>query len=70
MIEVLFFKKSGKYYTDESVDFIGKSMSAIEIFQKVKDLYKDDYKGMHMVIIPGDEYEKGFPILITADERS
>lgn len=66
-IKVTFFKKSGKYYTEETVHV---PEDAKEVFQ-VSDWLRANmksYKGMYLVAML-DEMPNGYPILIPADQR-
>ena len=66
--EVNFFKESGKWYTTEYFEFDDK-MTWIEIYDSVKEHYKDRLTDMHLVITNLGAYRNGFPLMIPIGNR-
>lgn len=66
-IKVIFFKESGKYYTEETVSL---PSDVVEVFQVVDWLKANThgYRGMYLVAML-DEMPNGYPILIPFDQR-
>lgn len=58
-----FFKENGKYYTQETYEFVDYGQAAYEIFEDIKLHFCNHYKGMHMVVIFDSTYAKGFPFM-------
>ncbi len=66
-VKVIFFKETGKYYTEENINVPAEVKQVYEIIDWLKENVKD-YKGMHLVAML-DEYEHGYPIMIPAGNR-
>ena len=66
--EVNFFKESGKWYTTEYFEFDDK-MTWIEIYDSVKEHYKNRLTDMNLVITNFGAYSNGFPLMIPIDYR-
>lgn len=66
--EVNFFKESGKWYTTEYFEFDDK-MTWIEIYDSVKEHYKDRLTDMHLVITNFGAYRNGVPLMIPIGNR-
>lgn len=66
--EVNFFKESGKWYTTEYFEFDDK-MTWIEIYDSVKEHYKDRLTDMNLVITNFGAYRNGFPLMIPIGNR-
>ncbi len=66
-VKLLFFKPSGKYYTEEEREY-DSSLYVYQIIENVRDNEKD-YSGMHIVGLFSDGDEIGFPFMINADDR-
>lgn len=67
-IKLTFFKDSGKYYTEETVDLPDKAMQVFQVVDWLRDNMKK-YRGMHLVAMLG-ELDHGYPIMIPADQRA
>lgn len=66
--EVNFFKESGKWYTTEYFEFDDK-MTWIEIYDSVKEHYKDRLTDMNLVITNFGAYRNGVPLMIPIGNR-
>lgn len=66
--EVNFFKESGKWYTTEYFEFDDK-MTWIEIYNSVKEHYKDRLTDMNLVITNFGAYSNSFPLMIPIGNR-
>lgn len=66
--EVNFFKESGKWYTTEYFEFDDK-MTWIEIYDSVKEHYKDRLTDMNLVITSFGAYGNGVPLMIPIGNR-
>lgn len=66
--EVNFFKESGKWYTTEYFEFDDK-MTWIEIYDYVKEHYKDRLTDMNLVITNFGAYSNGVPLMIPIGNR-
>lgn len=66
--EINLFKESGKWYTTEYFEFDDK-MTWIEIYDSVKEHYKNRLTDMHLVITNFGAYGNGFPLMIPIGNR-
>lgn len=66
--EVNFFKESGKWYTTEYFEFDDK-ITWIEIYDSVKEHYKDRLTDMNLVITNFGAYRNGVPLMIPIGNR-
>lgn len=66
-VKLIFFKESGKYYTEEEIQ-VDRSLSVYEIIGDLENNYTK-YKGMHTVVLFAEDDEIGFPHLIKAEHR-
>ena len=66
-VKLLFFKESGKYYTDE----IRGYDRLLQVFEIVDDIKENEkyYKGMHIVLEFDKDDDIGYPCLILANDR-
>ena len=67
-VKLMFFKPSGKYYTDEIREF-NRSLQVYEIIEEIED-YEKSYKGMHIVLEFDKDDDIGYPCMILANNRS
>ena len=67
-VKLLFFKPSGKYYTDE----IRKFNRSLQVYEIVDDIKENEpaYKGMHIVLEFDTDDDIGYPCMILANDRS
>lgn len=66
-IKLIFFKDTGKYYTEETVEIPSDYLQVFQIADWIRENVKS-YKGMHLVAML-DELVHGYPIMIPADRR-
>ena len=66
-VKLTFFKESGKYYTEETVAIPATAKEVFQISDWIRENVKS-YPSMYLVAML-DEYENGYPILITPDRR-
>ena len=66
-VKATFFKPSGKYYTEETVQVPAELAEMFQVVEWIEANYRS-YKGMHMVMMM-DEYANGYPCMIPAERR-
>ncbi len=66
-IKVLFFKETGKYYTEETIQIPDGSMQVFEILDWLQSNIRQ-HPGMYLTATL-DELNQGYPILIPAGQR-
>ena len=66
-VTLIFFKPSGKYYTEEKNEY-PEEWEVWEISDHIKENERR-YRGMHIVLQFDPNDNKGFPVLILAENR-
>lgn len=66
--EVHFFRESGKWYSTEYFEF-DDDMTWNELYNAIKEHYKDKYSGMSLVVTNFGSYSHGVPMMIPANFR-
>lgn len=66
-IKLVFFKDTGKYYTEETVEIPDKGMQVFQIVDWLRENVKS-CKGMTLVAML-DELDHGYPIMIPGNQR-
>ena len=66
-VKLLFFKESGKYYTEEELEF----PEAWQVYQIVEHIEQNVtmYRGMFIVLQFDPADDKGYPCLIIPERR-
>ena len=66
--EVHFFKESGKWYSTEYFEF-NDTITWGELYNSIKEHYKDKYSGMSLVVTNFGSYSLGVPMMIPDNFR-
>ncbi len=66
--EVHFFKESGKWYSTEYFEFDDR-LTWNELYDAIKEHYKDKYSGMSLVVTNFGSYSHGVPMMIPTSFR-
>lgn len=66
---VIFFKESGKYYTEELYEIKDTDAMIQNVMDDIIDRYRNYCTGMHMVVTFDDLYSHGYPQMVPADRR-
>lgn len=66
-VKALFFKESGKYYTDEDIEVPENLTHVYKVVDWICDNYHK-YPHLHMFMLM-NEFPNGYPVMIPKDSR-
>ena len=66
-VKLMFFKPSGKYYTEEIREY-DSTLQVFEIVDYIKE-NETGYKGMYIVLVFDEDDDIGYPCMILAEDR-
>lgn len=66
-VNLLFFKASGKYYTEEEREY-PRNLAVFEIVEEIEN-HENLYPGMHIVLNFEEHDEIGYPCMILLNQR-
>lgn len=63
--KVIFFKSTGEYHAEEIYTGFSNEDSVHDVVKDITRQYLGKYNGMSSVILFSDDYERGYPFLVS-----